>query len=201
MRSATALATSSSPTGARCRSTRSPRRRGRSPDARRWCDEETHARRDQRRSKREHVVTDLQAPARRLRPRQRLASRRRRRPRVPRLHLRHRCHLARPCASGAGGGDRRTGADAAPHVEPLLPPAPGTGCGAADEAVRHGARVLRQQRHGSGGRLPEVRAALLVYAGRRTAPASSRSKTPSLAARWARSRSHGTTTTAHRSSR
>ena len=41
----------------------------------------------------------------------------------------HRRRVARPRASGPRGGDRRAGADAAPHVEPVLPPVPGGGGG------------------------------------------------------------------------
>ena len=67
--------------------------------------------------------------------------------------------------------------DAAAHVEPVLPPVPGGGGRAAVGAVRTRARVLLQQRHRSDRGVPEVRAALLVHAGRRRSrPASSRSR-------------------------
>ena len=66
----------------------------------------------------------------------------------------------------AGARDRRAGADADPHVEPVLPPAAGPARRAAGEPVRPAARVLLQQRHRSGRGVPEVRAPLLVHARR-----------------------------------
>ena len=63
------------------------------------------------------------------------------------------------------------------------------------------ARVLLQQRHGSGGSVPEVRAPLLVHARASRAPSSSRSRNRFTAARSARCRSRPTSTTARRSSR
>ena len=59
----------------------------------------------------------------------------------------------------------RSRRDAAAHVEPVLPPAAGRARGAAVEPVRSAARLLLQQRHGSGRSLPQVRAPLLARAG------------------------------------
>ena len=109
---------------------------------------------------------DLPAAAGGVRARQRPASVRRRRPRVPRLRVGHRRRVARARASGARGGDRRPGGDAAAHVEPLLPPVSGRGGRAAGGALRPAARVLLQQRHRGHRGVPEVRAPLLVHAGR-----------------------------------
>ena len=63
-----------------------------------------------------------------------------------------------------GARDRRSGADAAPHLEPVLSPAAGPAGRAAGAPVRAAARVLLQQRHRSGRGVPEVRAPLLVHA-------------------------------------
>ena len=88
----------------------------------------------------------------------------------------------------AGARDRRTGADAHPHVEPVLPSAAGAAGGTAGEPVRAAARVLLQQRHGGGRSVPEVRAPLLVHQGRAARRSSSRSTNRSTAARSARCR-------------
>ena len=56
------------------------------------------------------------------------------------------------------------------------------------DAVGAAARVLLQQRHGSGRGLPEVRAPLLVHAGASRAASSSRSRSRSTAGRSARCR-------------
>ena len=55
--------------------------------------------------------------------------------RVSRPALGHRRRGARTCASRTRARDRRTGADAHPHVEPLLSPAAGAAGGAAGEPV------------------------------------------------------------------
>ena len=70
----------------------------------------------------------------------------------------------------AGARDRRAGADADPHVEPVLPPAAGAARRAAREPVGPAARVLLQQRHRGGRGVPEVRAPLLVHAAASRAP-------------------------------
>ena len=114
-------------------------------------------------------AADVSAPAGHVRARRGRASVRRRGPRVSRPALGHRRRVARPRASGAGARDRRAGADADPHVEPVLSPAAGTAGGAAGEPVGAAARVLLQQRHRSGRGVPEVRAPLLVHAGRAAA--------------------------------
>ena len=67
---------------------------------------------------------------------------------------------------GLARGDRRAGGDAAAHVEPVLPPAAGRARRAAGAAVGAAARVLLQQRHRGGRGVPEIRAPLLVHAGR-----------------------------------
>ena len=67
---------------------------------------------------------------------------------------------------GLAARDRGSGADAAPHVEPVLPPAAGTAGRAARRPVGPAARVLLQQRHRSRRSVPEVRAPLLVHEGR-----------------------------------
>ena len=64
------------------------------------------------------------------------------------------------------------------------------------QPVRAAARVLLQQRHRGGRGVPEVRAPLLVHAGRAAARSSSRSTNRSTAARSARCRSPPTSTTA-----
>ena len=74
--------------------------------------------------------------------------------------------VARTRASRTGARDRGSGADAAPHVEPVLSPAAGSARRAARAPVRAAARVLLQQRRRSGRGLSEVRAALLVHARR-----------------------------------
>ena len=81
--------------------------------------------------------------------------------------------------------DRRTGADAAAHVEPVLSPAAGPARRAAGEPVGAAARVFLQQRHRSGRGVPEVRAPLLVHARRAAGRRSSRSKSRFTAARSA----------------
>ena len=59
---------------------------------------------------------------------------------------------------------------AAAHVEPVLPSAAGRAGDAAVGAVGPAARVLLQQRRRGGRSVPEVRAPLLVRAGRSRAP-------------------------------
>ena len=86
---------------------------------------------------------------------------------LSRPDLGRRRRVARARASAAGGGDRRPGARAAAHVEPVLPPAAGRAGGAAVGALGAAARVLLQQRHGSGRSVPEVRAPVLARAGGR----------------------------------
>ena len=128
---------------------------------------------------------------------------RRRRPRVSRPAVR--ASASRRSATripGLAARDRRAGGDADPHVEPVLPPAAGPARGAPGAAVGPAARVLLQQRHRSGRSVPEVRAALLVHAGRSRAHRVRRPRTSrSTAGRWARCRSRTTSTTARRSSR
>ncbi len=80
--------------------------------------------------------------------------------------LGHRRRIARTLAPRAGARRRGAGPDADPHVEPLLPPAPGTAGGASREPIRAAARLLLQQRHRGGRGVPEVRAPLLVHEGR-----------------------------------
>ena len=109
--------------------------------------------------------------------------------------------VARPRASAAHARNRRSGGDAAPHVELVLPPASGRAGRAPRESVRAAALVLLQQRHRSGRGLPQVRAPLLVHARRAAAWRSSRSKSRSTGARSDRCRSPPTSTIARRSSR
>ena len=103
--------------------------------------------------------------------------------------------------AGLAAGGRRPGAHAAPHVEPVSPPAAGaTGC-AAVGPVRARARVLRQQRHrGDRGVPPSSPGGTGKRAGSRGRD-SSRSRNPFTAARSAHCRSPPTSITARRSSR
>ena len=146
-------------------------------------------------------AADLPPAAGHVRARRGRAAVRRRRARVSRPAVGHRRRVARPRASGAGAGDRRTGADAAAHVEPVLSPAAGPARRAAGAPVRAAARVLLQQRHRSGRGVPEVRAPLLVHA-RRAARRDRRARRvvprPHVSARC---RSRPTSTIARRSSR
>ena len=95
---------------------------------------------------------------------------------VSRSDLRRRRRVARPRASARWRArSRHQAATTAAHVEPVLPPAAGRAGDAAGGAVGAAARVLLQQRRGSGRGVPEVRAPVLARAGRRRAgPASSR---------------------------
>ena len=85
---------------------------------------------------------------------------------LPGLHLGHRRRGARARPSAPRGSDCRAGARADPHVEPVLPSAAGRAGGAALGALGTRARILLQQRHGSGRGVPEVRAPLLARRGR-----------------------------------
>ena len=102
---------------------------------------------------------------------------------------------------GLARGDRRSGADAAAHLEPVLSPAAGPAGRAAGAPVGAAARVLLQQRHRSGRSVSEVRAPLLVHARRAADARSSRSRTRFTAARSDRCRSRRTSTIARRSRR
>ena len=120
---------------------------------------------------------------------------------LPRHAVGHWRQRARARASGAGcrraGAGRRTRA----HVEPVLPPVPGSARGAPHEGVGSRARVLLQQRRGSRRGMPQVRAPVLVHRGHAAARSSSRSNAASRAARWARCRRRGTSTTGRPSDR
>ena len=105
--------------------------------------------------------------------RQRCARVRRRRTRVPRPAGRHRRGRAWARPRRAGAAHRRAGARDDSLLEPVLSPAAGTGRRAAGEALRPFARIFLQQRSGSCRGVPEVCAALLVYA--RASPAAPRS--------------------------
>ena len=121
---------------------------------------------------------------------------------LSRPDLRRRRGVARSRESGAGRGPRRPGADARPHLEPLLPPTAGTGGVAPRVPLGPPAHVLLQQRHRGDRRLPEVRAALLAHAlATRRARGSWPSSTRSTDGRWGRCRSRGTITIARRSRR
>ena len=111
---------------------------------------------------------DLQACADHVRSWPGRAALRRRGARIPRFAVGHRRRVAWPCASRAGEGDCRAGADADPHVEPVLSPVSGTAGGAARPAVGAAAGVFLQQRHRGGRSVPQVRASLLAHP-RRTA--------------------------------